>query len=116
MSDTVNIDSEAPTELLNTPEENVMHYVLPPNVMHDAVGELAEFILKNAGRPMVLDGSSVHQVGSQGAQLLAMATRSWAEEDIPFVLQDPNGSVGICLQDLGLSDFIELGAQEDQPQ
>lgn len=86
-------------------------FALPQSVMHDAVGELAEFVLSNLDQSLVLDGSQVRQIGAQGAQVLVMAAKSSSCGDVRVTVRDPNGTVKDCTDRLGLSDFINFERQ-----
>lgn len=79
---------------------------LPTNVVHDAVGELAEFFLNNTGKPVHIEGGSVQQIGAQGAQVLVMACKAWAAEEVEFRINDASGAIEDCLKVLGMSAEI----------
>lgn len=113
MSDKQENQMESPSESTDVGGGDVIHYELPPNVVHDGVGDLAEFISSNPGRPITLDGSCVRQIGAQGAQLLSMAAKAWAEEKADFTVCDPSGAIRDCLDQLGMNASIEILDKKD---
>ncbi len=49
-----------------------------------AATPLARTLLERRGKPIVLDGSSVHQLGAQCVQVLLSAKRTWGADGFPL--------------------------------
>ena len=57
---------------------------LPENLDLPAARPLAKALLERRGKPIVLDGSSVRQLGAQCVQVLLSAKRTWSADRVPL--------------------------------
>lgn len=74
-------DSLVASEEASGPEESLR---LPECLDLPAATPLFRTLLERRGRPVVLDGSSVQQLGAQCVQVLLSAKRTWGAEGIPL--------------------------------
>ncbi len=57
-------------------------FQLPECLDLPAARPLAKALLERRGKPIVVDGSSVHQLGAQCVQVLLSAKRTWSAEGV----------------------------------
>ncbi len=75
----------ARTETTSEPE-GVLR--LPEFLDLAAATPLARALLERRGKPIVLDGSSVHRMGAQCVQVLLSAERTWRADGVPLSIVD----------------------------
>ncbi|MGD1015452.1 MAG: STAS domain-containing protein [Roseiarcus sp.] len=78
------LDSPAAAALAATPAgaEPEGAFRLPQCLDLPAARPLAQALLERRGKPIVVDGSSVHQLGAQCVQVLLSAKRTWSADGV----------------------------------
>lgn len=80
---------------------------LPPVLKLEECQQLHDFLLEAVGTPVTLNCAAVTRLGGLPAQMITMAARAWAAEDVPLHLADPSGSFRESLQIMGLDALLE---------
>ncbi|MGD0642020.1 MAG: STAS domain-containing protein [Roseiarcus sp.] len=85
---------------------------LPECLDLPAAKPLAEALLERRGKPIVLDASSVHQLGAQCVQVLLSARRTWDADGVPLSIVNCAPRMVEDLQLLGIdSTTLMTGVQ-----
>lgn len=80
---------------------------LPPVLKLEECQQLHAFLLESVGTPVTLNCAAVTRLGGLPAQLITMAARTWAAEDVPLELADPSDGFRESLQTLGLDAVLD---------
>ena len=89
-------------------------FQLPECLDLPAARPLAKALLERRGKPIVVDGSSVHQLGAQCVQVLLSAKRTWSADGVALSIVNCAPRMIEDLQLLGI-DLMTLTSGE-QPQ
>lgn len=79
---------------------------LPPVLKLEECQQLHTFLQQSVGTPITLNCGAVTRLGGLPAQLIAMAAKSWALDDVPMLLANPTDNFRDCLQSLGLDAVL----------
>lgn len=79
---------------------------LPPVLKLEECQQLHSFLQQSAGTPVTLNCAAVTRLGGLPAQLITMAAKSWAEDNMPLAFAAPSADFRNCLDTLGLTDFL----------
>lgn len=89
-----------------TPSDTVT-FDLPPVLKLEECQQLHAFLLESVGTPVTLNCAAVTRLGGLPAQLITMAARAWAVDDISLQLADPSDGFRESLQILGLDTLLD---------
>ncbi len=80
---------------------------LPARMDPAAAEELAEALEHLRGIPLELDGAAVQQPGGLFLQLLAIASRQWQADALPFRIADASPALADALHLLDLARLFQ---------
>jgi chemotaxis protein CheX len=106
------LPAAAPLVAAETTSEPEGALRLPECLDLPAATPLARALLERRGKPIVLDGSSVQQLGAQCVQVLLSAKRTWGADGIPLSIVNCAPRMIEDLQLLGIdSTTLTTGEQ-----
>lgn len=81
-------------------------YTLLPDPRANACGTLFEALKAGRGQPFQVNASAVEKMDTLVAQVLVLASKTWAADSSHFVVTQPSKPFLDALECLGLSDEI----------
>lgn len=87
---------------------------LPEFLDLPAATPLARALLERRGQPIVIDGSSVHQLGAQCVQVLLSAKRTWGADGVPLSIVKCAPRMIEDLQYLGINSTTLMSGEQSQ--
>ena len=87
---------------------------LPECLDLPAAKPLAKALLERRGKPIVLDGSSVHQLGAQCVQVLLSAKRTWSADGVALSIVNCPPRMIEDLQLLGVDSTTFTSGEQSQ--
>lgn len=79
---------------------------LPPLLKLEECQQLHSFLQQSAGTPVTLNCADVTRLGGLPAQLITMAAKTWAEDNVPLAFAAPSADFRNCLDTLGLTELL----------
>jgi len=81
-------------------------YALPPDPRANACGSFFDALKALRGKPVQIDASAVERMDTLVAQVMLLGAKTWAADNVPYLVDPVSDPAMKALASLGMKDAI----------